>query len=297
MFGGTSLNRLPSLKITPSDWSIIEADESINGLDKKAKFLYYPVTHLILTSAQWEHRECYPTASSNLNAFRRLVKRIPKNGFFVYQPKDPNNLQLLSSCRGKAIPYHAAQRFNTSLLGQYNQENISSAYTLCQNLGLDHQLILSAIKSYRGISRRVQLLKKTSGIYFFDDFAQSPERIKTVLSALRDSYPNKSIKVFLEAHASFLKTKTTIVNLSQAFQEAQEIVLYRINFSTKISTDKRATFQDFRQSIGDKLVYLPIAKDIYNHYIKTLGSNDIVVHFSSGGLDGIQLFRQIIKHF
>ncbi|MDD3003243.1 MAG: Mur ligase domain-containing protein, partial [Candidatus Shapirobacteria bacterium] len=33
MFGGKALNRFPSVNISPSNWSIIEADESIHGLD------------------------------------------------------------------------------------------------------------------------------------------------------------------------------------------------------------------------------------------------------------------------
>src|SRR4030042_976611 len=37
LFSAKAVNPIPQLKITNSDWSIVEADESINGLDTQAK--------------------------------------------------------------------------------------------------------------------------------------------------------------------------------------------------------------------------------------------------------------------
>ena len=67
-FGGQAIDGTPSLKFSDSDWSAVEADESINGLDTQAKFLYYPVKYLVLTSAKWEHQDSYPTVEKNLAA-------------------------------------------------------------------------------------------------------------------------------------------------------------------------------------------------------------------------------------
>ena len=80
MFGGYSKNKIESLNFSSSNWSIVEADESINGLDKKAKFLYYPVKHLILTSADWEHKDSYPNKLKNFKAFKKLIINIPNDG-------------------------------------------------------------------------------------------------------------------------------------------------------------------------------------------------------------------------
>jgi UDP-N-acetylmuramate: L-alanyl-gamma-D-glutamyl-meso-diaminopimelate ligase len=76
MFGGSTINHIDSLNITDSNWSIVEADESIHGLDEYAKFLYYPVKHLVLTSADWEHKDCYSSEEKNFQAFKKLVKNI-----------------------------------------------------------------------------------------------------------------------------------------------------------------------------------------------------------------------------
>lgn len=70
MFGGDTINRFSGTNISPSNWSIIEADESIHGLDTQAKFLYYPVKFLLITSADWEHKDSYSTEIENFNALK-----------------------------------------------------------------------------------------------------------------------------------------------------------------------------------------------------------------------------------
>jgi UDP-N-acetylmuramate: L-alanyl-gamma-D-glutamyl-meso-diaminopimelate ligase len=297
MFGGVSLNHIPSLKITPSDWSIIEADESINGLDKKAKFLYYPLRYLIITSALWEHRESYLTLEKNQQAFARLIKRVPRNGIVVYNPHSPSLNSLIPKLKSPSLPYDLNHRFSSKLIGQYNQENIAAAYTLCRHLGLEEDLILSAIQTYRGVARRLQLIKKTSHNLFFDDFAQSPQRIASAIQTISQNYPDNRIRILFEPHANFLKTKQSINGLSDAFRLASEVVLAKIGYSANVPPSQRATPQDFTSTIGDKLVYLPLPEQIYNYYIKTLQPQEILIHFSSGGLQGINLFRKIISNY
>ena len=97
MFGGESKNKLPSLYFGASNWSVVEGDESINGQDTMAKFLYYPVKYLIITSANWEHRDSYQNEAENLRAFEKLIKKVPKDGLIVYNPRNKNFVKLLTS--------------------------------------------------------------------------------------------------------------------------------------------------------------------------------------------------------
>ncbi|MBU4210583.1 hypothetical protein KKC08_05450 [Patescibacteria group bacterium] len=303
MFGGQSLNKLPSLKITNSNWSILEACESINGLDTQAKFLYYPAKYVILTSVNWEHKESYKTKNDNLNAFKKLIKNIPKNGLLVYNPSQAKILPLLKFCKAPVIPYNPKFQFKNNLLGQYNAKNISAAATLCFHLGINIKTIKKAISSYKGIKRRLELITKTKNILFFDDFAQSPPRVKSSINAVKSKYPNSTIKVFFEPHAHFLQNKKTIDQLKQSFKNCQEVILSKIPFKkpsvseVRLWRKTRVTAKYYKNTIGQKLKYIPIYPNIYTHYIKTLSNNDILIHMSSGGLTGIQTFNKIIKHF
>lgn len=283
MFGGQAINNFDSLNITNSDWSIIEADESINGLDTQAKFLYYPVKYLILTDASWEHKDSYKSEKENFNAFKKLVSKLPKDGILVINKLGFNTQKLLKYTKAKVITY--------------DRENILAATTLCQELGINSKTIEKAVASFKGIKRRSELVATHKNILFFDDFAQSAPRISYAINSIKSQFPKNNIKIYFEPTASFLQTKKSLKNLSNAFLLSTEIVLGKIQYNRNSNKNTRVTASDFKQEIGSKLIYLPIEEDIIKHYQQSLTQNDILIHMSSGGLSGLETFGKIIKSF
>jgi UDP-N-acetylmuramate: L-alanyl-gamma-D-glutamyl-meso-diaminopimelate ligase len=320
MFGGESVNKLESTKINESDWSIFEADESIHGLDESAKFLYYPVKYLILTSADWEHKDCYKTEEENFNAFKKLIERLPQDGVLLINSSGYKTLELSQYSKAKVITYgtknsdYFIKNFSvnenltnlevhtpkgditveTQLLGQFNFENVLAAVALSDYLKLDINSFKKSIKSFLGIKRRIELLSNSKDILFFDDFAQSAPRVKSTLDALKLHYPDKKIKVYFLPHASFMQYKSSIVGLKAAFKNADEVVLGQLKFNPNIGKDQRATARDFMEEIGPKLKYLPLQEEVIRHYTDTLKPNDILVYMSSGGLEGHSIIKKLL---
>lgn len=322
MFGGDSVNKINPLKITAGQISIVEADESIHGLDKQAKFLYYPIKHLILTSAEWEHKDCYKNETENYNAFKVLINKLPKDGTLLINSQGYKTKELSQFSKAQIITYNTPQsdyyiykkeinqnssnifiktpndnlELTTSLIGNFNFENILAAVSFSLQLGIEPQIIKKAISSFKGVRRRIELINKNNDIYFYDDFAQSTSRVESVIKAIKLHFPKNTIKVFFEPHASFLQNKNSILGFSHAFIQADEIILGKINFSN-LDKNIRTTAADFKKEIGSKLIYLPIKSDIVKHYQETLKPHDILIHMSSGGYEGQQIFKQIINNF
>ena len=323
MFGGEPRNRYSAISFSTSDISIVEGDESIHGLDKQAKFLSYSPKFLILTSADWEHKDCYSTATKNLNAFKNLVQLLPKNGLMVvnYQSSSAQIISQFSS--SPIITYNSPKanyfidkikikdnlttlvintpngliKIDTQLIGQFNFENILASVALCDTLKIKKTIIQKAIFSYKGIKRRLELVANLGGILFFDDFAQSTNRIKSTLLALKNHYPNRKIKVLYLAHASFNQYKNSLDGLSDAFNPAEEIVLGPLKYNSKIDKKNRATANDYKLLIGSKLNYLPLKRQILKYYKNSLMPNDIFIYMSSGGFDNNRIFKSIINSF
>lgn len=295
-FGAQSINKMPSLKTNNSSWSVVEADESINGLDTQAKFLYYPVKYLILTSADWEHKDSYKTESENYQAFKKLVENIPVKGLLVYNQNNPSALELAKFCRGSSISYVTDKHFESPLIGQHNQENISAVFTLCSSLGIEESNIISAIKSFAGIKRRLERIP-SKDVTIIDDFAQSPLRIKSSMDTIKQQFPDSKIYVYFEPHASFLQSKSGLSGLGSSLQSASKVFLGQIKFNPGTSKDDRVTARDYQMEIGDKLSYQPIKESIFKEITSTLNPGDVLVHFSSGGLDGINLIQDMASFF
>jgi UDP-N-acetylmuramate: L-alanyl-gamma-D-glutamyl-meso-diaminopimelate ligase len=293
MFGGQSLNKLESLHFSSSDWSLIEADESINGLDTQAKFLYYPVKYLILSSATWEHKESYRNEKENFTAFQKLIENLPQDGILIYNQNEASIVPLLPYAKCKKIPYQQTKIKNI-LIGKYNQENLGAVETLAKELNISSKVIVDAISTFKGVKRRLELSAETKDIKFIDDFAQGATRIKAALKAVKDNFPTSRLKVFYEAHASFMQYRSNLEQLCSVFDKADEIVIFQLKFSSKINAKDRISAKDFLKIIPNSL-YLPLAADVIKHYKNSLKSGDILIHFSSGGTEGQKTYQQIIN--
>jgi UDP-N-acetylmuramate-alanine ligase len=146
--------------------------------------------------------------------------------------------------------------------------------------------------TFLGISRRLEQVSAHPII--IDDFAQSPPRVTASLQAVKQHFSTSQIKVFFEPNASFLQNKLSLSGYRQAFQDCSEVVVSQLSYKNTLS---RVTIHDYQQEIGDKLKYIPVFDNILQHYVSTLSASDMLVHFSSGGLKGIQLLNQIKSHF
>ncbi|MDD4136138.1 MAG: Mur ligase family protein [Candidatus Shapirobacteria bacterium] len=321
MFGGKALNRFPSVNNSPSNWSIIEADESINGLDTQAKFLYYPVKFLLLTSADWEHKDSYSTEIENFNAFKKLILNIPKDGILFINSKGYQTKELSLYSKSKIITYNSSTsdyfikdikikknytilfcqtpkniiEIKTKLIGQFNFENILAAITITDSLNIPQTKIKQAILKFKGINRRIEKIYDYKKIIIFDDFAQSPNRIKSTIEAVKLHFPKNKIKVLYQPHASFIQHKKSLKEFKNVFDSVSEVVLSKLSFNNKIKKNNRVTAKNFKEVIGDKLIYLPVDEDIPSFYQKNLTPGDILINMSSGGLSGNKIIKSIIN--
>lgn len=323
MFGGNPKNKFESIKFSDSDWSIVEGDESIHGLDEFAKFLYYPTKYLLITSADWEHKDSYKTKADNFNAFKKLVTNLPNNGLLFINQQSSSAKDLIPFSNAKIITYNTSDsdyyiektiyqkgfttiiihtpkgiiKVNTTLIGQFNFENILAAVTVSDSLNISQHLFSKAIFTYKGIKRRLELIGEHKQILFFDDFAQSGNRIAPTLLALKNHFPDKTIKVLYQPHASFVQYKSSLCDLKSAFSPATEVVLTQLKFNPNIDKKNRNTAKDFRDCLGSKLIYLPLKKQILKYYKDSLMPNDILIYMSSGGLEGSRIFKSVINYF
>ncbi len=320
MFGGKALNRFPSVNISPTNWSIIEADESIHGLDNQAKFLYYPVNFLLLTSADWEHKDSYPTEIANFNAFKALILNVSKDGILFINSQGYQTKELSLYSKSKIVTYNSIEsnyfikntkikknysiltiktprnilKIKTKLIGQFNFENILAAIAITDSLNIPQTKIKQAISKFNGINRRLEKIYDHKKIIIFDDFAQSSNRIKSTIEAIKQHFPKNNIKVLYQPHASFIQHKESIKNFNHVFDSASEVVLTQLTFNKNIDKNERVTAKDFKEVVGDKLIYFPIDEDVLNHFQKTLTKGDILINMSSGGFTGNKIMRKLI---
>lgn len=265
MFGGLSIDETPSARIGKSDWNVLEGDEYKTARwDNSPKFAHYHPTHLLLTAVEWDHADIYPTEDNYIKAFEKLVSSLPKNGLLVIS-ENVHKIKKFPSCKivtyGKGqnneYQYYDVKTSNTgmkfkikhqssilrqssgqvfnlqsSILSEYQAENITGCFALAHNIGITPELIIKTIASHQGLKRRMEK-RYSNGITVIDDIAHSPTKAASALSTVRKITKGKVIAIFEPNTGNRLAN--TSAGYNNAFKDADVVIIPRL---TMIKSDK-----------------------------------------------------------
>ena len=313
--GGISLSH-PSGKITESPVSVVEGDEYQAAIwDKNPKFIYYKPTDLVLTSVSWDHADLYPSEKSYFTAFQNLIGSVKdiivanadsahvttllgerKAIFYGRSPKARYKYQQVKHSEG-GLQFEIADKEITHsivspLLGIYNAENITAAFAMARSLSIEPEKIISAIKKFKGIKRRIE--KRYEGkTAVIDDIAHSPEKAQSTLQTLREIYHGKIIAIFEPNIGS--RTPETREKYKGAFKDADEVIIPRL---TKLKGELRITNNELRACEGKELAeiisqshkntkYIENDNELASYIAQNTKKGDAVVFLGSHGFRGM----------
>ncbi len=197
---------------------ILEGDEYLSSpIDRRPKFHLYHADIGLISGIAWDHINVFPTFDIYKEQFRIFADGIPENGTLIYCSDDPelNSLALDSGTKGLKIPYniipHRIENGETILLtdqgeipvsvfGNHNLMNLEGARLVCERIGVKKELFYREIGSFRGASRRLELLAKNNSTAVYRDFAHSPSKLKATVQAVRKQYPLHQLIACMELH-------------------------------------------------------------------------------------------------
>lgn len=122
--GGAAVGFEETIHSGESEWSVCEGDEHPSlGQQPGGKFMYHKPKHLVLTSADHDHKNIYPTEAEYLNTYTDLFKILPEDGKITACFDASNVLKILRNSKNRINLY--------SILNFKNESN-RTAFTLQQ---------------------------------------------------------------------------------------------------------------------------------------------------------------------
>jgi UDP-N-acetylmuramate--alanine ligase len=79
--------------------------------------------------------------------------------------------------------------FSLQQIGKHSMENALAATTVANQSGVKLSICSEALKTYKGIYRRHQLIGKKNGIYLIDDYAHNPVKCAASIAACQPIAP------------------------------------------------------------------------------------------------------------
>jgi UDP-N-acetylmuramate: L-alanyl-gamma-D-glutamyl-meso-diaminopimelate ligase len=258
LIGGVPEDFGVSARLTASRFFVIEADEYDTAFfDKRAKFVHYRPRTTVFNNLEFDHADIYPDVAAIQRQFHHLVRIIPGSGLIVWNAADPLLTQTLamgcwtpreefSSRPNVAARWSAAlpagsedgSRFEVleagrshgtvawSLIGLHNVENALAAIAAARHAGVPVEHALDALRSFRGVARRMQLRGTVGGVNVYDDFAHHPTAIATTIEGLRRRVGRERVVAVLEPRSNTMRLGVHRDTLAPALAGADEVWLY-----------------------------------------------------------------------
>ena len=204
-----------NVRLGAGDWVVAEADESDGA------FLKLPSTVAIVTNIDPEHLEYYGSFEALCGAFREFIERIPFYGFAVMCDDDPAVRRLVQTLGDRRIITYGVtpradvcgvllgmdtqgvhfevflrgheQKEETSLgrcrlpmPGRHNMLNALAAIATAEQLSIEREVVMEALRMFRGVQRRFTKRGMWNGVSIYDDYGHHPTEIAAVLETARE---------------------------------------------------------------------------------------------------------------
>lgn len=223
---------------------VIEGDEYLTSpLDRRPKFFHYHHDIALISGIAWDHFNVFPDFEAYTQLFRDLAQMTPKSGQLIYCGEDEILKEMIpqTPMEGKITAYirHPAiiregQTFLLTpqgevpirLFGTHNLQNIQGALDVCLQLGLTLGQFYTAIQTFTGAAKRLEVLAKGRDSTLFRDFAHAPSKLKATVCAVKEQFPTRRLVAVQELHTYSSLNKNFLPNYAHSMDAPDEAIIY-----------------------------------------------------------------------
>ncbi|MDX9720655.1 MAG: Mur ligase family protein [Myxococcota bacterium] len=181
---------------------------------------------------------------------------------------------------------------HSPLSGAHNVLNTLAATGACLSLGLELSAIHAALRSFRGVRRRQELLGTARGVTVYDDFAHHPSAVRETVRAIRGRHPEAKLWAIFEAKSNTSRKAIFQDAYPEALAEADEVILsapWRKTATASPDPDaidipKLVAALEAR---GCSARMLPEVEQIVEHLVEHLQAGDVVLGMSGSSFGNL----------
>ena len=225
--------------------AVVEGDEYLaSPLDPRPKFHLYKPHVAIISGIAWDHINVFPTIEEYVKQFEIFGQCIKKGGSLIYYEGDTyiNKVLEVLPSEIEKIPYmahdsvikegttalktSANQIIEIPVFGEHNLQNINAAKLACNKLDVGDSDFYSAISSFTGAKKRLEVLKQNDNTCIFLDFAHSPSKLMATTKAVKEQHPDRKLIACMELHTFSSLNATFLATYKDTMKYADVAIVY-----------------------------------------------------------------------
>ena len=290
-------------KLDKPKYFVFEADEYQN------KFQFYSPANVILTNIDFDHPDYFKNVGHYEQTFAEFISRtLSTGGYVLYNFDDSRARRVMSSCTGNIESYgydpgnnycisNVSEQLNSftirrddkdlvtlelTVFGKHNILNAAASAIMALHLGISPDQVQSALKNFRGVKRRMEIVPSEK-YTIIDDYGHHPTEIAATLGAIRNKYKDKNIVAVFHPH-TFTRTKALLKEFGSSFTDANLVLVLDIYPSAREVTGTITTQEvvDEIKKNGANVVYTPSIPEAAEYIQKNVAEGSVVLTIGAG---------------
>jgi UDP-N-acetylmuramate: L-alanyl-gamma-D-glutamyl-meso-diaminopimelate ligase len=287
---------------------IIEGDEYLaSPIDRRPKFHLYKANIGVISGIAWDHINVFPTFENYVEQFDIFIDTIQPAGKLIYCALDEELKQLVESSQAAvekvpyAIPAHEVVDGITSLLpdqtplnvfGDHNLMNLNAARLVCESLNISEQEFNTAISSFKGAAKRLELIGDFETCKVYKDFAHSPSKLKATIGAVKSQFPDRKLIACIELHTFSSLNKEFLLQYEHTMDNADLSIVYIDELTFKHKKIPPFSELDVRNAFKDQnLIFFNQINALEKYLLDTDFKDTNLLLMSSGNFSSMDLIK------
>ncbi|MEO7960825.1 MAG: Mur ligase family protein, partial [Ginsengibacter sp.] len=302
-----------SVKITDAPLIVCEADEyPASVIEKRPKFHFLFPHIAVLTGIAWDHINVFPTFDFYLEQFSIFINKIESGGVLIYNESDEVLNQLIQKNMRNDLRYHPYKlptffiengissimigeyKAKLKVFGNHNLLNITAAYYVCKELQITDGDFASAIGTFSGASKRLEVLAASKESSVYRDFAHAPSKVKASTDALSQQFPGKTLIAVLELHTYSSLNAEFLHQYDGTLDNADHVIVFYSNHALELKQMPTLKDETIIKCFGRSDLLVINKKAILEKTLKKYSrENANFLFMSSGDYEGMNILQTL----
>jgi UDP-N-acetylmuramate--alanine ligase len=294
-------------RLGKGDFLVAETDESDRS------FLLLKPTVAIVTNIDDEHMNAYRSRRDLEESFNRFVQSVPFYGLAILCVDDPVVRQIASRLKRRVLTYgfsldadlqavnieatpqgmyfdvvrkgEQLGRFSLPMWGRHLVQNSLAAIGVGLEFTVNIDTIRSALSTFGGVKRRLEVVGEASGVTVMTDYGHHPTEIRATLRAIRECRASESGRVFtvFQPHR-YSRTQQSWNEFLSVFSETDHLVITDIYAASEKPIEGITSEAFFEAVVHPAKEFVPNVEDSVAALIPQLRAGDFVLCLGAGSV-------------
>ena len=293
---------------TQNEFILIEGDEYLSSpVDLTPKFHKYKANIALISGISWDHVNVFDNPEFYAKQFDLFIDSIVDGGVLIFNELDSLLSDIVKDNNSYIrkieynLPEHSVSNNNVfiktsegniplQVFGEHNLSNIEAAKKICSLLGVLDDDFYNSISTFKGATKRLEIIYKGLNNLLIRDFAHSPSKLKASVNAVRGTFSNKFLIAVFELHTFSSLDPKFIQQYSGCLDNCDLPIIFLDNNNKKIQNSESINENVISSAFNIKnLIIIKSNIDLLNYLTSLKYDNACLLLMSSGNFGLLDL--------